>query len=125
VTRRSLAVPFQRAASDFAAVDDDALLRAQVEQVLGTECSPDGTGGELPWRTAFGTPLHLLRHRAMTEAQRALAQVWMRDALSRWVPQARVTAIELTVASETLTIRVRIARSTGTMTVTVTRPLAG
>lgn len=125
MTRRSLAVPFRRAARDLSVADDDALLRAQVEEVLGTECNPDGTGGELPWRTSFGTPLHLLRHRAGSDVTRELSRVWIRDALAKWVPRARVAAVDIEVASSTLTIRVRFTSASGThLAATKTVPLA-
>lgn len=108
-TRRSIDPLFRRAVHDVAAVEDDALVRAQVEQVLATECNPDGTGGELPWRTSFGSPLHLLRHRNASDVTRELARVWIRDAITKWVPRAKVTAIEIDVSSELFTIRVRLA----------------
>jgi len=119
-TRRSIDPLFRRAAQDPATVEDDALVRAQVEQVLATECNPDGTGGELPWRTSFGTPLHLLRHRNASDATRELARVWIRDAIARWVPRAKVTAIEIDVTSELFTIRVRLAGSRGSTTASQT-----
>lgn len=121
-TRRSIDPLFRRAAHDVATVEDDALVRAQVEQVLATECNPDGTGGELPWRTSFGSPLHLLRHRNASDAARELARVWIRDAIAKWVPRAKVTAIEIDVNSELFTMRVRLAGVQGVATVSRTVP---
>lgn len=119
-TRRSIDPLFHRAAHDVATVEDDALVRAQVEQVLATECNPDGTGGELPWRTSFGAPLDLLRHRNASDATRELARVWIRDAIAKWVPRAKVTAIEIDVSSELFTIRVRLAGVQGVAIVSQT-----
>ncbi len=122
MARRSIDPLFRRAAHDLATVDDDALVRAQVEQVLATECAPDGMGGELPWRTAFGSPLHLLRHRNASDATRELARVWIRNAIARWVPRAKVTTVEIDVSAEVFTVRVRLAGSAGTATVSQTVP---
>lgn len=124
MTSRSIAVPLERGALDFAAASEDALLRAQVEQVLAVECSPDGTGGELPWRTSFGTPLHLLRHRSNSHVLAALARVWVRDALARWVPDAVVTAVEVATSKSELSIHVGFrGRGTRLQEVSVTRPI--
>lgn len=119
-TRRSVDPQFRRAAHDLATVDDDALVRVQVEQVLATECAADGTGGELPWRTAFGSPLHLLRHRNASDATRELARVWIRDAIARWVPRAKVMSVEIEVSVEVFTVRVRLAGSQGPESVSQT-----
>lgn len=109
MTGRSLNVPFLRdGRRDFAATEGIELLRRQVEQVLATECNPDGTGGEMPWRTAFGVPLHLVRHRANTHVLRALVQTWLRDALVRWVPNAELVLVEVTTDATTIVVRAGI-----------------
>lgn len=124
MTSRSIAMPLERGARDFAGTSEDALLRAQVEQVLAVECSPDGTGGELPWRTSFGTPLHLLLHRPNSHVLAALARVWIRDALARWVPDAVVTAVDVATSTSELRVYVRFqGRGTRPQEVSVTRPI--
>lgn len=123
MTKRSIAVPFERRDRDFAAASEDALLRAQVEEVLAVECSPDGTGGELPWRTSFGTPLHLLRHRSNSHVLTALARVWIRDALARWVPDAVITAVQVATSTSELRVHVRFRGRGRLQEVSVTRPI--
>ena len=51
------------------------------------------SSGELPWRTNLGAGLGLLRHRANDAVLRELARVYVRDALKRWVPGARLVGL--------------------------------
>jgi hypothetical protein len=88
---QNLAVPFRRAARDFATASGSDLLLAKAGQVLGTEADSPSGAGELPWRTAFGSTIHLLRHRPNDAALGELARVRARDALTAWLPSARVT----------------------------------
>jgi phage baseplate assembly protein W len=77
---------------DFASGSGPELLRSKVIQALATEGETPRSTGELPWRTAFGSGLHLLRHQRNDDALGALAQVYVRDALSRWVPEVELVA---------------------------------
>jgi hypothetical protein len=88
---QNLAVPFRRAARDFATASGSDLLLAKAAQVLGTEADSPAGSGELPWRTAFGSTIHLLRHRPNDETLGELARVRARDALTAWLRSARVT----------------------------------
>lgn len=87
---QGLVRPFRRdQRSDFANAGGRALVKACVGQVLGTRADSASGAGELPWRTEFGSRLHLLRHRNQTdEAFYALAVTYTRDALQRWEPRA-------------------------------------
>lgn len=78
---------------DFAAVGGEALVRAAVQQILGTACGSDFTQGELPWRTEMGSLLFLLRHQKNDVALQALAKVYAHDALRRWEPRVVVTSL--------------------------------
>ena len=62
-------------------------------EVLATEGATARSSGELPWRTAFGTPLQLLRHQNNDVALAELARVYVRDAFRRWLPDAEVVRI--------------------------------
>jgi len=125
----NLAFPFRRDATDLAAVTDTDLLLAQAEQVLGTEAdSPKGTG-ELPWRTSFGSVLHLLRHRPNDAALAELARVHSRDALTRWVKGAVVTACDVQQSGAVFVLAITIAPAPGATKApaaskTITIPLA-
>lgn len=79
--------PFRRDQNDFASATGIALLRARVGQILGTRCDTPISSGELPWRTEFGSKLHLLRHRRDTPVVRALARAWAQEALVQWEPR--------------------------------------
>ena len=88
--------PFRRdQKADFAAAGGDALIRSAVGQILGTVGSSDFTQGELPWRTEFGSLLHLLRHQKNDRVLQELARVYVVDALKRWEPRVVVTSIQV------------------------------
>jgi hypothetical protein len=113
-TPRGLLAPFQRDRKrDFASSEGDDLLASKVEQVLATEGSTLRSVGELPWRTAFGTPLGVLRHQRNEVVLGELARVYIRDALARWVPEATLVAVEVQREGSELCLRVRFSSSTG------------
>jgi hypothetical protein len=89
--------PFQRdGATDFAAAGGEQLVRSAVGQILGTIGSSDFTQGELPWRTEFGSLLHVLRHQRNDTVLQELARVYVVDALKRWEPRVVVTLVQIT-----------------------------
>ena len=103
-----LLAPFRRDRKrDFASSDGDELLASKVLQVLATEGASPRTSGELPWRTAFGTPLHLLRHQRNDHALVELARIYIRDALRRWAPEAELRSVSAVREGATLSLRVR------------------
>jgi phage baseplate assembly protein W len=92
---RGLSIPFRRDRQrDFAAASGEVLVRSAVAQVLGTVGASDFTQGELPWRTEFGSLLHLLRHQKNDVALREMAKVYVQDALRRWEPRIMVTRLD-------------------------------
>ena len=103
---------------DFASGSGAELLASKVRQALMTEGTTPVSTGELPWRTAFGSALHLLRHQRNDAALAELARVYVRDALRRWVPEAELVAVDATRDGATLALRVRYraAGNTGTDT---------
>jgi hypothetical protein len=89
--------PFQRdLRSDFAAAGGEQLVRSAVGQILGTVGSSAVTQGELPWRTDFGSLLHVLRHQRNDNVLQELARVYVVDALKRWEPRVVVTLVQTT-----------------------------
>lgn len=111
-TRRNLLIPFTRdLKQDLASGTDDDLLRSQVTQVLATEGATPRSSGELPWRTRFGSALHLLRHQRNDEALAELARVYVRDALRAWLPAVVVEKVEVVRDGASLTLRVRVRRN--------------
>ena len=87
-----LVAPFRRdKARDFAAAGGETLIQSAVQQVLGTASASDFTQGEIPWRTEFGSLLHLLRHQKNDVALQELAKVYVQDSLRRWEPRVVVT----------------------------------
>jgi len=104
--------PFRRdLKADFAADGGERLIRSAVGQVLGTMAGSDFTQGELPWRTEFGSLLHLLRHQRNDAVLQELARVYVVDALKRWEPRVVVTSVRITRERESgenvLAIRLR------------------
>lgn len=59
------------------------------------------------WRTAFGSGLHLLRHQRNDEVLASLAQVYVRDALARWVPEIELVAVVVVQQNAVLQLTVR------------------
>jgi phage gp46-like protein len=112
---RGLLAPFRRDKKrDFASGSGPDLLRAKVLQALLTEGAGPRSSGELPWRTSFGAGLHLLRHQRNDEVLAALARVYVRDALARWVPSAQLVALEVSRNEASLLLRLRVReRQTG------------
>jgi phage baseplate assembly protein W len=105
----NLLIPFRRDKKrDFAAGSGSELLASKVRQALLTEGATARSSGELPWRTNFGASLGLLRHRANDAVLRELARVYVRDALKRWVPGARLVGLEVQQDGPALVLRVTI-----------------
>ena len=94
---------------DFASVSGTTLLQAKVIQALATEGSTALSSGELPWRTQFGSGLAALRHQRNTPAVKTIAEVYVREALQRWVPEVTVTDIEVCQQENAVDITVRLA----------------
>jgi hypothetical protein len=117
---RGLLTPFRRDRKrDFASSDGDELLASKVMQVLATEGATLRSSGELPWRTAFGTPLQLLRHQRNDVALAELARVYIRDALRKWVPESSLVALTAERDGPALTLRIQVAAKSRTATITL------
>lgn len=106
---RNLLIPFRRDKKrDFASGSGAGLLRSKVLQALLTAGATVRSSGELPWRTAFGAGLELLRHQRSDAALAELARVQVRDALRRWVPEAEFVSVKVERSEATLELRVRV-----------------
>jgi hypothetical protein len=116
--KRGLLAPLRRDRQrDFAAGVGTELLEAKVRQVLGTEGATARSSGELPWRTAFGAPLQLLRHQNAGAVLIELARTYVRGALDRWLPDAQIAAIDIDASGPELRLVVRVTTTTGTTAV--------
>jgi hypothetical protein len=107
----NLANPFRRAARDLATASGSDLLLSKAAQVLGTEADSPSGSGELPWRTAFGSTIHLLRHRPNDNVLGELARIRARDALAQWLPAARVTDSSPTQQGAQLVVVLTVAEA--------------
>lgn len=117
---RNLLVPFHRDKKrDFAVGSAEALLASKVRQALLTEGDTPRSSGELPWRTAFGGALGLLRHRNNDATLRELARVYVEDALRRWVPSANVLKLTVQQDGSAAVLRVRVTENGATAAVEV------
>lgn len=111
---RGLITPFRRDRKrDFASDDGDALLASKVVEVLATEGATARSSGELPWRTAFGTPLQLLRHQKNDVALGELARVYIRDAFRRWLPEATLVHVSAARSGPMLVLTIRFRAASG------------
>ncbi len=110
--------PFRRDLKrDFAAGSGFALLQCKVLQTLMTEGFSPRSSGELPWRTAFGSSLTLLRHQNNNTALAELARVYIRDALKKWIPSAEIKSVEVISKEASITLKLRIKeKDTGVST---------
>lgn len=118
----NLLSPFRRDKKrDFAVGSGEALLASKVRQALLTEGATPRSSGELPWRTNFGAGLALLRHQRNDAVLGELAQVYVRDALARWVPGAQLLGVELQQVGPSLSLRVRVRE--GALVATTEVPL--
>jgi len=105
-------IPFRRDKKrDFASGSGPDILRSKVLETLLTQGATAHTSGELPWRTAFGAGLELLRHQRSDAALAELARVQIRDALRRWVPEAELVSVQVQRSDATLKLRVRVRES--------------
>jgi len=108
----NLLIPFRRDKKrDFASGTGPDILRSKVLQTLLTQGATPRSSGELPWRTAFGAGLELLRHQRSDAALAELARVQIRDALRRWVPEAELVSVQVQRSDATLELRVRVRES--------------
>jgi uncharacterized protein len=106
---QNILIPFRRDKKrDFASGSGSDLLASRVRQALLTEGTTPRSSGELPWRTAFGAALALLRHQRNDAVLRELARVYVRDALRRWVSGARLESLEVEQDGAEVTLRVRV-----------------
>jgi len=103
-----LLTPFRRDKKrDFASGAGEDLLASKVRLALLTEGATPRSSGELPWRTSFGSGIHLLRHLHNDAALSDLARVHVRDCLKRWVPEAELVEVAATRDGSTLQLKVR------------------
>jgi phage baseplate assembly protein W len=84
--------------ADFAWASGQRLVGACVGQVLGTTCDNEFTGGELPWRTEFGSKLFLLRQRLNSQALADQARRFVAEAINRWEPRVRLKEVHVSRA---------------------------
>ncbi len=117
--KSGLLTPFRRDRKrDYAAGDGAELLASKVRQVLGTEGATVRSSGELPWRTSFGSAIHLLRHQNNDVVLAELGRVYVRDALKRWLPDVQVVSVDVGATGSMLSLLVRVTTRAGA-TVTV------
>lgn len=77
---------FLRAANDFAVVDGDELVEANVRQLLGVHRSDPNTPGEMRWRQKFGLRLDRFRFMPNTQALAELVRTEVAAGFAKWLP---------------------------------------
>ncbi|HMA95162.1 MAG TPA: hypothetical protein VKP30_20875 [Polyangiaceae bacterium] len=120
---RGLLVPFRRdRKSDFASASGEQLLASKVRQALLTEGDTPRSSGELPWRTAFGGALTLLRFQGNDAALRELARVYVAETLRRWVPGASLEDLQTYQRGTALWVTIRVTDGSTMATVSADVP---
>jgi uncharacterized protein len=115
---RNLIAPFRRDRKrDFASDDGAELLKSKMLQALMTRGTTPRSSGELPWRTAFGSGLDLLRHQRNDDVLTELATVYAKDTLTKWVPEVQVIEVGTKRDAARLLLTVRFASSRNTSSV--------
>lgn len=110
---KNLITPFRRDKKrDFASDDGAELLKSKVLQALMTRGTTPKSSGELPWRTAFGAGLDLLRHQRNVAALSELARIYVRDTLKKWVPEVKLVNVDIKCEEASFYLTVRFT-STG------------
>ncbi len=118
---KSIAQAFQRDGQrDFATVAGRQLLRDKIHQVLLTWGPSHVAPGEMPWRTDFGSSLHLLPHTLWDDTTAEIARTYVLQALARWLPEVRVRDVRCDRAEGGMILQVDIEHAdTGVSTVTI------
>ncbi len=93
---RGIVSPLRRSSNDVVTATDIDLLKNNMRQILGTRAGSEYSTGELPWRTEFGSLLHILRHRPNDIVTQELARIYVVEALGRWEPRIRITSVKIT-----------------------------
>lgn len=70
------------------------LVRGCVALVLGTQANSAVAQGELLWSPGFGSKLYLLRHQRNGPLLKAMATVYVTEALAKWEPRVSVKEVE-------------------------------
>jgi len=110
--QRNILNPFRRDRKrDFASGTGPELLRSKVLQAIMTRGVTARSSGELPWRTAFGAGLDLLRHQRNDAALSELARIYIRDTLKKWVPGVDLVNVKTVRDGATLQLKVRFRPS--------------
>lgn len=115
---RNLIAPFRRDRKrDFASDNGAELLKSKVLQALMTRGTTPRSSGEMPWRTAFGSGLDLLRHQRNDDVLFELATVYVKDTLRKWVPEVEVIAVGTKREGARLLLTVKFSSSLGAASV--------
>lgn len=102
-----LLLPFRRdAKQDFANGSGQELVRSRVLQVLLTMAAGNKGGGELPWRTAFGSQLTNLRFTNNDTIASELARVYVQQAFKQWLRDLQLLEVSVVRNGTTLVIQI-------------------
>lgn len=82
--------------NDFATASESEMISADLELLLGIECTGPKAVGELPWRPELGSLIYMLRHRNLyDEATTEFVRTYSADAVARWYPAVRITKVTI------------------------------
>lgn len=82
--------------NDFATASEADMITADLELLLGIECTGPRAVGELPWRPELGSLVYMVRHRNLYDAATVeFIRTYVVDAVARWYPVVRITKVEI------------------------------
>jgi phage baseplate assembly protein W len=84
------------------------LVRGCVALILGTQANSAIAQGELLWSPAFGSKLYLLRHQRNGPLLKAMATVYVTDALAKWEPRVSVKRVDASFENERRVLDLKI-----------------
>ncbi len=84
------------------------LLRGCVALILGTQANSAVAQGELLWSPGFGSKLYLLRHQRNGPLLKAMATVYVTEALAKWEPRVSVKQVDASFDNDRRVLNLKI-----------------
>lgn len=93
---RGVVSGFRRASNDIQTATGLDVIKNNMKQILGVRSGTQYTVGELPWRTEFGSQLHVIRHQNNGIVAQELARIHVVGAITRWAPRVLIKDVKIT-----------------------------
>lgn len=87
--------PFRRLNTDLDVRSGGELVRAGLQQLLTTRAGIGVQPGDLLWDPSFGSQLHLILHTNFSPTTRAMARVYISQAIKTWEPRVDLLDVDV------------------------------